>query len=100
MINRHTRYCIKIKKSPYNNLIMSIESWIGIIVGISTIITSTGLGVRWLVRHYFAEIKSELKPNSGSSIKDQVTRLEDRTEKLEQKLDKLYDTLLDHIARK
>ena len=78
---------------------MSIESWIGIIVGISTIITSSALGIRWLVRHYFAEIKAELKPNSGTSLKDQVTRLESQHEKLEQKLDKLYDTLLDHIAR-
>lgn len=83
----------------YNNSIMSIESWIGIIVGISTIITSAGLGVRWLTRHYFAEIKAELKPNSGTSLKDQVTRLEANHEKLEVKLDKLYDTLLDHIAR-
>jgi hypothetical protein len=87
------------KKRMYNNSVMSIESWIGIIVGISTIITSTGLGVRWLVRHYFAEIKSELKPNSGSSIKDQVTRLESQHEKLEQKIDRLYDTLLEHMAR-
>lgn len=78
---------------------MSIESWIGIIVGISTIVTSAGLGVRWLVRHYFDEIKTELKPNSGSSLKDQVTRLESQHQKLEQKLDKLYDTLLDHIAK-
>ena len=78
---------------------MSIESWVGIIVGISTIITSAALGVRWLTRHYFAEIKAELKPNSGSSLKDQVTRLETNQTKLETKLDKLYDTLLDHIAR-
>lgn len=79
---------------------MSIESWIGIIVGISTIITSAGLGVRWLTRHYFEEIRAELKPNSGSSLKDQVTRLEQNQTKLETKLDKLYDTLLDHIAKK
>lgn len=79
---------------------MSIESWIGIIVGISTIITSAGLGVRWLTRHYFEEIRAELKPNSGSSLKDQVTRLEQNQIKLETKLDKLYDTLLDHIAKK
>ena len=97
----------------YNYSIMSIESWIGIIVGISTIITSAGLGVRWLVRHYFDEIKNELKPNSGSSLKDQVTRLETKQaehevkmasqltqltgqhSKLEKKIDKLYDTLLD-----
>jgi hypothetical protein len=30
--------------------------------------------VRWLVKHYL----SELVPNSGSSIKDQINRLEAR----------------------
>jgi hypothetical protein len=77
---------------------MSIESWVGIIVGISTIVTSAGLGVRWLVRHYFDEIKSELKPNSGSSLKDQVTRLEAKSEKLESKIDDLYDKMIEYLA--
>ncbi len=79
---------------------MSIESWVGIIVGISTIITSAGLGVRWLTKHYFDEIKHELKPNSGSSMKDQVTRLEEKTEKLETKIDDLYDKLINYLANK
>ncbi len=77
---------------------MSVETWIGIIVGISTLITSAGLGVRWLVKHYFDEMKAELKPNSGSSMKDQVTRLEARTEKLEGKIDDLYDKLIEYLA--
>ena len=77
---------------------MSIESWIGIIVGISTIITTAGLGVRWLVKHYFDEMKAELKPNSGSSMKDQVTRLEAKTEKLETKIDDLYDKLIVYLS--
>jgi hypothetical protein len=84
---------------------MSIEAWIGIIVGISTIITSSGLGVKWLVKHYFEEIKHELKPNSGQSIKDQVTRLEKdmqdadiRRKEMSTKLDHMYDVLLDYIA--
>ena len=82
----------------YNNSIMSIESWVGIIVGISTIITSAALGIRWLTRHYFAEIKAELKPNSGTSLKDQVTRLEAKTEKLELKIDDLYDKMIEYLA--
>lgn len=77
---------------------MSIETWIGIIVGISTIVTSAGLGVRWLVRHYFDEMKAELKPNSGSSLKDQVTRLEAKADKLELKIDDLYDKMIAYLA--
>jgi len=76
-----------------------VESILALTISVSTVITSIGLGVRWLVRHYFDEIKKEIKPNSGSSIKDQVTRLESRTENLEEKLDKLYDLLITQGVR-
>jgi hypothetical protein len=84
---------------------MSLEAWVGTIVGIVTIITSVGLGVKWLVKHYFDEIKAELKPNGGSSIKDQVNRLEKdikeadlRRKEMSNKLDHMYEILLDYIA--
>jgi hypothetical protein len=84
---------------------MSFEAWVGTIVGILTIITSVGLGIKWLVKHYFDEIKAELKPNSGSSLKDQVIRLEREMELANQKrrdmsnkLDHMYEILLDFIA--
>jgi hypothetical protein len=78
------------------------------VILIGVFLTTVGAGVRWLVKHYFDEIKAELKPNSGSSIKDQVTRLETTQIKLEEKMDsqhnalqakidKLYDRLFDHI---
>ena len=70
-----------------------IESLLGIIIATATIITSSALGVRWLTKHYFDEIKAELKPNGGSSIKDQVNRLEQQHEKLEAKVDKIYDAI-------
>lgn len=85
---------------------------LGIVISVGTIISITALGVRWLVKHYFDEIKKELKPNHGSSIKDQVTRLEARmdksdtlrketyikVEKLERKIDDLYDKFLDYLS--
>ena len=84
---------------------MSFEAWVGTIVGILTIITSVSLGVKWLVKHYFDEIKAELKPNSGSSLKDQVIRLEREMEyanikrkDMSNKLDHMYEILLDYIA--
>jgi hypothetical protein len=76
-----------------------IESILALTISISTIITTLGLGVKWLVKHYFDEIKKEMKPNSGSSMKDQVTRLESRTEAVEEKLDKLYDLLITQGVR-
>jgi hypothetical protein len=77
---------------------MSIEQWAGLIVSILSIGASFGLIVRWLVKHYFDEMKAELKPNSGSSMKDQVTRLEAKQEKLESKIDDLYDKFIEYLA--
>lgn len=89
---------------------MSVESWAALIVSICTIVAFTTGGIKWLVKHYL----QELRPNSGSSIKDQVGRLEKdvallkdhmlREEKeqddIKKKLDKMYDILLDFIANK
>ena len=86
---------------------MDLTAWIGVIVGISAIISSSAMGVRWLVKHYFEEIKHELKPNSGQSLKDQVTRLEKEMQSADQmrkdmnrKIDHMYDVLLDYISKK
>ena len=87
---------------------------LGVTISAATIITITATGVRWLVRHYFDDIKKELKPNSGSSIKDQVSRMEtdisdlkDQNvkgeqyhEKLDSKIDKLTEIFIDYIAKK
>jgi len=84
---------------------MTIQDWASLIVAILTIVSSIAFGIKWLVKHYLVE----LKPNSGSSMKDQISRLEtalddqridsersrDRQEK---KLDDMYKMLLDHIA--
>lgn len=92
---------------------MSIEAWIGTIIGISAIISSSAMGIRWLVKHYFEEIKHELKPNGGSSIKDQVNRLEkdicdlknqnqkgeEYHEKLDNKIDHLTDLFIEYVSR-
>lgn len=77
---------------------MSIESWAGLIVSVISIAASFGLVIRWLVKHYFDEMKAELKPNSGSSLKDQVTRLEEKSIKLESKIDDLYDKMIAYLA--
>jgi hypothetical protein len=57
---------------------MTANEWVGIAVGVSAVSTSLLLGLRWVIKSYLAE----LKPNSGTSIKDQVTRLETRVDEL------------------
>ena len=57
---------------------MTATDWATMAVAVSTLIGSFAFGVKWLVQHYLAE----LKPNSGSSIKDQVNRLESRVDEI------------------
>ena len=57
---------------------MSTNEWAGIAVAVTTIIASFAGSVRWLVKHYLAE----LKPNSGSSMRDGLDRLEKRVDSL------------------
>lgn len=85
---------------------MTIMDWTTLIVALLTIVSSVAFGIKWLVKHYLIE----LKPNSGASLKDQVSRLEQsledqRTDSIksrdrqEKKLDELYKILIDHITK-
>ena len=51
---------------------MTPQDWAAFFVAIFTLIGGLATAVRWMVKHYL----SELKPNSGSSLKDSVDRLE------------------------
>jgi hypothetical protein len=57
---------------------MSSTEWAGLIVSAIAIITAFVGAVGWLVKHYL----SELKPNGGGSVKDQVNRLETRVDEI------------------
>jgi hypothetical protein len=57
---------------------MSGLDWAGLAVAVITISASFVGSVRWLVKHYL----DELKPNGGSSVKDQVNRLEARIDQI------------------
>lgn len=65
---------------------------------LSTVVLVAG-GVRFLVRHYFQEIKAELKPNGGGSVKDTVNRLDRQHTELNQKIDSMYAILLEHVSK-
>jgi hypothetical protein len=55
---------------------MSVGDWIAVVaVSLTALGGITGI-VQFLVKHYLAE----LRPNSGSSMKDQITRLESRVD--------------------
>jgi hypothetical protein len=58
--------------------------WTVVITGIITVITAVYSMMRYMVK----SVMREFSPNGGSSLKDQVNRIEAR-------LDALYDKLLD-----
>jgi hypothetical protein len=59
---------------------MQAQDYATVAVAVMTIIGGFVGAVKWLVKHYL----NELKPNSGSSLKDSVTRLEQKVEILYQ----------------
>jgi hypothetical protein len=59
---------------------MSATQWLGLAISVCTLVGAFATAVRWLVKHYLYE----LKPNSGSSLKDSVIRLEEKVEILYQ----------------
>jgi len=84
---------------------MSPQDWAGLILTILSIAAIVGVGVRWIIKTYVTQIMNELKPNGGGSMKDQITRLEERVNEadilrrnMDEKLDKVYYLLIDHIA--
>ena len=63
---------------------MTAQDMAALAVAATTVIGSFIGSVRWLVKHYL----NELKPNSGSSLRDQVTRLEARVDTIIRLLEK------------
>ena len=59
---------------------MQAQDYAAIAVSVMTIVGGFAALIRWMVKHYLYE----LKPNSGSSLKDSVIRLEEKVEILYQ----------------
>ena len=57
---------------------MTPQDWAAFALSITSLIGAFAIMVRWMVKHYL----TELKPNSGSSLKDSVTRLERQVEEI------------------
>jgi hypothetical protein len=63
---------------------MTAQDYAALAVAIATVLGGVTAMLQFMVKHYLAE----LKPNSGTSMKDAVNRLETR-------VDKIYEILCD-----
>jgi len=70
---------------------MSPSDWAAIAVSVTTLMGALAVGVRHLVKYYL----SELKPNGGSSIKDKVSDIDKKVDKLEARIDEIYKLMVD-----
>lgn len=68
---------------------MNANGWAAMGVAIVTLLVAFMTGIRHLVKYYL----SELKPNSGASVKDTVSRLEAR-------VDEIYSLLISNSTRR
>lgn len=69
-------------------------SWAPAVLAFLSIIGVVAGMIRWLVKHYLDEMKAELRPNGGGSIKDQVNRLEEAHKDLDKKVDRIMELLI------
>jgi hypothetical protein len=57
---------------------MSPAEWAGFGAGVMAVLSGGLIGLRFLVKGWL----NELRPNGGASMKDQLTRLEQRVDEL------------------
>jgi hypothetical protein len=69
---------------------MNAVDWAALTVSIITILGGFTAAIRWLVKHYLAE----LKPNGGSSLRDEQNRQGETIKRLESRVDEIYRLLL------
>lgn len=106
---------------------MTWQDWVPLTVGIIAILSAAAAFLRYIIKNFLRQeleiIKHELQPNSGKSLKDQVTRLEStqkqmqaeqtahikvqkdeedrieaRIDKLDEKIDRLYKIIIDKLG--
>ena len=65
---------------------MTPTEWAGFGAGVMAVLSGGLVGLRFLVRGWL----NELRPNGGSSVKDAVDRIDERSSRLEQRVDDLF----------
>jgi hypothetical protein len=69
---------------------MTPGEWVALAVGVCAVCTSLLVALRWVIKSYL----QELKPNSGSSLYDAISRIDEKSTRLEQRVDDLYSLIV------
>lgn len=73
---------------------MSVADWATVVSGAIAVFTVVGMGVNFLIKHYLKEMRDQFRNNGGSSLKDKVDINSSRLERLEKRVDEIYNFLL------
>ena len=65
---------------------MTPTEWAGFGAGVIAVLSGVLVGLRFIVKGWL----NELRPNSGTSIKDAINRIDERSLRLEQRVDDLF----------
>jgi hypothetical protein len=65
---------------------MTLGEWAGFGAGVIAVLSGGLVGLRFIVKGWL----NELRPNSGTSIKDAINRIDERSLRLEQRVDDLF----------
>jgi hypothetical protein len=68
---------------------MSPQDWAAFALSITSLVGAFAVMIRWMVKHYLAE----LKPNGGSSMRDAVNVNTERLNRVESRVDDIYKLL-------
>ena len=73
---------------------MSIPDWATTVSGALAVLAGVWAVHRFITRALIRDYLSELRPNGGSSMKDKVTSIETKVNKLESRIDQIYILLV------
>ena len=65
---------------------MTPGEWAGFGAGVIAVLSGGLVGLRFIVKGWL----NELRPNSGTSIKDAINRIDEKSSRLEQRVDDLF----------
>ena len=65
---------------------MSTQDWAALSIATVTVIGGLAAVTRWMVKNYL----QELRPNSGSSLRDKVDVNTERLSRVEHRVDQIY----------